>query len=85
MRHDQLHFGAAAAGAQPLLDDIGFFDFLRQEYLPGDAGRLGIELLNEFFNDLCIRFVRCAFQDEILPSDQLARADEENLHAGLTV
>ncbi len=83
--HDQLHLFAAAASAQPLLDDLGFFHVVGQQHLVGDVGGIGIELLDELLHDLRVGLVGSTFQDEILATNHLAAADEKDLHAGFAV
>ncbi len=58
---------------------------LRQQHLRRDIGGFGVELLDELGHHLAVGFVFGAFQDEIFPPDQLAAADEEDLHAGFAV
>ncbi len=50
-----------------------------------DEGRLRIELLDEFAQDLFIVFFLGAFQDEIFSADQFTAADEEDLNTGFTI
>ncbi len=82
-RHADLHLAAVGAAAQPLLDDAGLFDLVGQHHLAGHGGRLGVELLEELPNHLAVGGLGRALQDEIFTPNQLAAADEENLHAGL--
>ena len=77
----QHHLFAAAAAAQPLLDDRPLVQVLLQQ----DAGRhergLVVELLDERGQQLAVGVRLHAFQYEVFTADQLAAADEEDLHA----
>src|SRR5687768_9400412 len=84
-RDKELYFFAAAFGAQPLTDDLGLFNLLRQHHLLWNGRRLGVELHDELFHHFRIGFILRPFKDEILTAYQLAAANEENLYTGLTV
>ena len=75
----------AALLAQPLADDLSFLDLLRQQHLGWDCRRLVVKLLDKFTQHIRIRQVLSAFQKEVFAPDQLAAADEEDLHAGFAI
>ena len=84
-RHKDLHLFPAAARVQPFANDAGLLDIGGQEQLRRHAGRFIIELLQEGRQHRGIwRFMR-PFHHKILPPDQLAAANEKDLHAGLPI
>ena len=83
--HHQFHCLPAPLTAQPGLDNTGFFHFLWQHQLLGDASCFCVELLDKLRQHLAVGFICGAFQDKVLATNQFTSADEEYLHAGFAI
>ena len=82
-RHAEEHLLAAAPGTQPLLDDVPLVQILLEQDAGRHEGRFVVILLDEGRHHLAVLLGADPFQHERLPADQLAAADEEDLHARL--
>ena len=68
-----------------MMSDFLHFDLDRQQHFRRNVSRFVVELRQELGHDLSSVFVFRAFQHEILAPDQLALANEEDLHTGIAV
>ena len=84
-RNVQLYLLPAATCVEPLADDVHLLDLGGKQHLGRDIRRLVIKLLEEAGDHIGIWAFGGAFHEEVFPTDQLAAADEEHLHARLAV
>ena len=82
--HFQRHLGAPFA-PQPGLDNQSLINLALQKDFGRHVGGFVVELLDEGGHDLPGVLVGGALQDKVLPPDEFAPANEEDLHAGVAI